>query len=236
MTQKQRLAGNGAVAIFICVFMLDMSFLSARETAFFSRLPGYHVTSSAMRTVACPVNKCSLSFCADSRCLAVSFHRGNQICQLHDKLIHSPEVTYERSPYWEYLQLKTEYVLYRDWILVFRATSRINQSAYDTWTTPGHYDDYPALRHDVPVGCLSVNGSHSCDRHFKSKLIDIWNSSNIAQVRLVLYENGVAMENITFIAAGMSSTTWFTSSRMTSSSWSDMSNNNFNYFSQGGFR
>ncbi|XP_041367477.1 uncharacterized protein LOC121382061 [Gigantopelta aegis] len=239
MTQEQRLTRNGMVAIFICMFMLDISCLSACESALFSRLPGYHVTSPIMRTVACPVNKCSLFFCAASctnkQCLAVSFHRGNRICELHDKPIHSLEVTYEASQDWEYLQIRKDFVLDDDdWVLVFRATRLINQSAYDTWVNPGHYDDYPALRQDVPVGCLSVNGSHYCDRHYKSKLINIWNSANIAQVKLVLYENGVPMVTTIFNGHGTSSTTWFTQPRMAHSSWDDLYGNTVLFFSQNG--
>ena len=51
----------------------------------------------------------------------------------------------------------------------------------------------------------------------------------------MLFENGVTMEHITFNAVGATSTTWFTESRMTSSSWTDMIGNTFNYFSQEGY-
>ena len=71
-----------------------------------------------------------------------------------------------------------------DWILVFRATAGINISAYEAWMTTGQYDDHPAIRPDVPVGCTSVNGSHFCDRHFRSKLLDTWDVSSIDEVGL----------------------------------------------------
>ncbi|XP_041365179.1 uncharacterized protein LOC121380431 [Gigantopelta aegis] len=172
--------------------------------------------------------------CAYGRCLAASFHAGRKICQLHRKPISSQEVTFHESPEWEYAQLITDVVLYDDWILAFRATAHINQSAYTTWITPGHYDDHPAIRHDVPIGCSSVNSSHFCDRHFRSKLIDKWNSFNIDQVKVVLYKNGVAVANLTFSGTGTSSTSWFSQTKLISSSWNDMSTSTFNYFSMEG--
>ena len=83
--------------------------------------------------------------------------------------------------------LTIDYLFYNDWILVFRATRYINQSAYDTWLNVGRYDDFPLLRHNVPIGCLTTNGSHYCDRHFKSKLIDMWDSANIEEVTVFVF-------------------------------------------------
>ena len=51
----------------------------------------------------------------------------------------------------------------------------------------------------------------------------------------MLFENGVSVGNITFNAVGATSTTWFTESRMTSSSWTDMIGNTFNFFSLDGY-
>ena len=83
--------------------------------------------------------------------------------------------------------MNEDYRLYNDWILVFRATRNINQSAYDTWLNVGRYDDSPLLRHNVPIGCLSTNGSHYCDRHFRSKLIDMWDSANVEEVTVFVF-------------------------------------------------
>ncbi|XP_076466947.1 uncharacterized protein LOC143298123 [Babylonia areolata] len=109
-----------------------------------------------------------------------------------------------------------------DWMLAFRATAGIGQPVYDAWTHKGHHDDDPMSRQTLPCGCTTVNGSLPCDRHYRSRLLDIWPSASIDQVRLVLYKNGVEKEHVTFTGTGSDYVTWFSQSRIVESSWADL--------------
>ena len=92
---------NAAAAILFYVFMQSVVVRSECDSIIVKRFPGYHVT--------CPGDACSLHLCAvsceDNSCVAVSFNVVDKICHLHDRPIYSPEVRFEESPDWEYLQL-----------------------------------------------------------------------------------------------------------------------------------
>jgi len=109
-----------------------------------------------------------------------------------------------------------------DWILAFRATKGIGQPVYESWVNHGHHDDDPMTRDTLPCGCSTVNGSLPCDRHYRSRLLDNWPSASIDQVRLVLYENGVEKEHVTFTGTGSDYLSWFSQSRIVDSSWTDL--------------
>ena len=111
MTYDRTTTINAAAAILFYVFMQSVVVRSECEAIIFNRFPGYHVISPVLRTVTCPGDACSLPLCAvsceDNSCVAVSFNVVDKICQQHDQPIYSPEVTFEESPDWEYLQLIT---------------------------------------------------------------------------------------------------------------------------------
>ena len=100
---------NAAAAILFYVFMQSVVVRSECDSIIVKRFPGYHVISPVLRTVTCPGDACSLPLCAvsceDNSCVAVSFNVVDKICHQHDKPIYSPEVRFEESPDWEYLQL-----------------------------------------------------------------------------------------------------------------------------------
>ncbi|KAK7467789.1 hypothetical protein BaRGS_00036977 [Batillaria attramentaria] len=64
-------------------------------------------------------------------------------------------------------------------VLAFRATAGIGRSAYDRYVATGTNDDSPLARSALPCGCLTVNGSLPCDRHYRSRILDDWPSSLI---------------------------------------------------------
>ncbi|KAL8579575.1 hypothetical protein ACOMHN_025528 [Nucella lapillus] len=122
------------------------------------------------------------------------------------------------------------------WILAFRATAGIGQPVNDAWTHVGHHDDDPMTRDTLPCGCTTVNGSLPCDRHYRSRLLDAWPSGSIDQVRLVLYENGVEKEHVTFSGTGSDYLSWFSQSRIMESSWTDLKTaTGLNFFSIAGY-
>ena len=56
------------------------------------------------------------------------------------------------------------------------------------------------------------------------------------QVRLVLYENGVEKEHVTFTGTGSDYMSWFSQSRIVESSWTDLKTaTGLNFFSIAGY-
>ncbi|KAK7467788.1 hypothetical protein BaRGS_00028097 [Batillaria attramentaria] len=68
-------------------------------------------------------------------------------------------------------------------VLAFRVTAGVGRAAYDRYVTNGTNDDSPLDRSDLPCGCLTVNGSLPCDRHYRSRILDDWPGSLIDTVR-----------------------------------------------------
>ena len=68
--------------------------------------------------------------------------------------------------------------------LAFRLTAGIGHNSFEKYTAVGRNDDADGLTlAGVPCGCLTVNGSLPCDRHFRSRLLDAWPASLIDRVR-----------------------------------------------------
>ena len=56
------------------------------------------------------------------------------------------------------------------------------------------------------------------------------------QVKLVLYENGVEKEHVTFLGTGSDYMSWFSQVRVAESSWADLKTaTGLNYFSIAGY-
>ncbi|KAK7480628.1 hypothetical protein BaRGS_00028100 [Batillaria attramentaria] len=119
-------------------------------------------------------------------------------------------------------------------VLAFRATAGVGVSAYERYVATGSNDDSPLARSDLPCGCLTVNGSLPCDRHYRSRILDDWPSSSIDTVRLTLYENGVQQRFVEFDGSGSNFLNWFTQARVVNSDWTDISNETANFFSIAG--
>ena len=70
--------------------------------------------------------------------------------------------------------------------LAFRLTAHIGRSAYDKYTAIGVNDDSDSLVFDnVPCGCKTTDGRLYCDRHYRSKLLDLWKNLPIDKVRTI---------------------------------------------------
>ena len=66
--------------------------------------------------------------------------------------------------------------------LAFRGTAGINSSVYDAYTSSTDDDD-AFSRSTMPCGCLGVDGRAFCDRHYKSRIINLWTALDIREVR-----------------------------------------------------
>ncbi|XP_025104399.1 uncharacterized protein LOC112570229 [Pomacea canaliculata] len=115
------------------------------------------------------------------------------------------------------------------WVLVFRATSGLGSPVYNAWMRSGYHDDYTYTRATMPCGCTSTNGS--CDRHYRSRLLDSWPSSALDKVKLAVYEGGVEKAYMIFTGLGSNYINWFSADRLVESSWKDLKSSAHNYFS-----
>ena len=71
-------------------------------------------------------------------------------------------------------------VVQDDWTMVFRAQAGIGVYVWDTWNSTGVNNDNP-IPDDFPFACLRLTDYSSCDRHFRSHLLDNW--AGIKEVR-----------------------------------------------------
>ena len=57
---------------------------------------------------------------------------------------------------------------------MFRAQKEISVPVYDTWMDTGTSHDNP-VPDNFPPACLRMFDYGSCDRHFRSHILDHWN-------------------------------------------------------------
>ncbi|KAK7468155.1 hypothetical protein BaRGS_00036619 [Batillaria attramentaria] len=114
-------------------------------------------------------------------------------------------------------------VLPGGYVLVFRATAGITDKVYEAYTNVGYNDDH---RIGMPCGCVSVNGNESCDRHYRSSLLDAWPSN----VRVSWYLGGQEEAYIEFDGTGSTYLNWFSASNVDSSTWTDLGTETNNFF------
>ncbi|XP_025104625.1 uncharacterized protein LOC112570390 [Pomacea canaliculata] len=119
------------------------------------------------------------------------------------------------------------------WVLVFRGTQGLGSPVYDAWTRTGYHDDYTFTRASMPCGCTRTNGS--CDRHYRSLLLDFWPSSALDKVKLAVYEGGVEKAYMIFTGLGSNYINWFSADRLVQSSWKDLKSSAHSYFDITGF-
>ena len=68
-------------------------------------------------------------------------------------------------------------------MLAFRLTPGIQRSAYDKYISIGNNDDDDDLvKSRVPCGCKTTDGRLFCDRHYRSRLLDMWDRLGIEKV------------------------------------------------------
>ncbi|RUS74921.1 hypothetical protein EGW08_017320, partial [Elysia chlorotica] len=120
---------------------------------------------------------------------------------------------------WAYKRRHTTVVFQTGWTLVFRAQAKIAVGAFETWNDTDATTDNP-VRDDFPHACLRLVEYESCDRHFRSHVIDNW--VNIDQVRFSLISGGLEVAYILFDGVGSNSTSWFSQDRVVKSSWPDL--------------
>ncbi|KAK7487376.1 hypothetical protein BaRGS_00021338, partial [Batillaria attramentaria] len=134
--------------------------------------------------------------------------------------------------------LSTDLIRREDWTVVFRAAQGNGQSVYEAFLNTGHHDDNPLEGGSGDVACWSLSSSHWCPKHLRSSLLDQWadGTLGVQRVRYSLYKDGIEVVYVEFHGVGSDLTSWFDSSRVLSSSFTDLtSSQTYNKFSVSGF-
>ncbi|KAK7104888.1 uncharacterized protein [Littorina saxatilis] len=108
--------------------------------------------------------------------------------------------------------------------LAFRITPGIQSSAYQKFVAVGKSDDPDCLVvQNVPEGCKTTDGRRFCDRHYRSRLIDLWDQLPILRVRVGVYKDNVEQRFFEFNGKNSNYDNWFSQSRLIKSSYTDLS-------------
>ncbi|XP_046372213.2 sushi, von Willebrand factor type A, EGF and pentraxin domain-containing protein 1-like [Haliotis rufescens] len=108
------------------------------------------------------------------------------------------------------------------WILLLRVTADVNVSPYDVWMDDLIYHDHPAVPGNLQPGCMTLDTSLPCDMHFKSKLVTTWETANIEQVKVIILKGNTVKAEVLFDGVGTTKTSWFSSSHVINSTWTDL--------------
>ena len=74
-----------------------------------------------------------------------------------------------------------------DWTLVFRAQSGVGEPTWESWNNTGVYNDNPVPQ-DFPLACLRLTNYSTCDRHFRSRILDNWPSiKEVGSFEIILF-------------------------------------------------
>ncbi|CAC5391148.1 unnamed protein product [Mytilus coruscus] len=113
-----------------------------------------------------------------------------------------------------------------DWKLVFKVATGGVGSFYDLYVGTGtlNMDNNAAQSLTTPI-----------KEHFKSDIINYWESLQIDQVRVSVYKNGSERAFFLFNGVGSSKTNWFAKNRLLNTSYTDLDQSTTaNYFSISG--
>ncbi|XP_041367824.1 uncharacterized protein LOC121382312 [Gigantopelta aegis] len=169
----------------------------------------------------CPVIRttCAMMCESSAQCASFNYRPSDGVCQLNNH--HMFEFAAEATPSdaWEYFGPKQQDVKDDDWILAFLAKSGIKVPIMDVWNANG-------LAHDLDLGsqdpALFSKYVANSSTHYRSHWLDVWGSTSILQVRLVLYKNGIEVVSLLFDGNGSTKDDWFSKPRLISSPWSDL--------------
>ncbi|KAM7430353.1 Saccharopine dehydrogenase [Porites harrisoni] len=108
------------------------------------------------------------------------------------------------------------------WTMAFKAVSGVNKNVYSTYTSD-------QTSSEKVFAALEVTNRHF--NHYKNRIVLKWQDSGPTEARVVLYKGGKVMKELKFDAKGSDKLNWFSLSRLTQSSWTDMKTQPNNFFS-----
>ncbi|XP_012943944.1 uncharacterized protein LOC101864651 [Aplysia californica] len=189
------------------------------KSKFFKSFPGISVTSpGGMARRASSILQCA-SYCAiRSTCKYVIYDKVSGDCFLMTQgIAWSHQQTSSHDDRWLSVNKQSD----TDWQMVFRATRGIGVRAYDHWMNSSYHDDNFDLASSIPIGCLTVDTSLPCDRHFRTRALDEW--KDVKYVQFAFFRAGSKVAYVTFDgSAGADKDSSFTLQRLISSSYPEL--------------
>ncbi len=112
------------------------------------------------------------------------------------------------------------------WTMVFKITAGSGVNPVSTWTSTTPTNEGAAA-------ALSVSATPTVGAYANRIVSSMWNANGftVNAARVHLYNNGAIQKFLRFNAAGSSSTSWYGSGSVVSSSWTDIPSAGFNFFS-----
>ncbi|XP_053387289.1 uncharacterized protein LOC123542038 [Mercenaria mercenaria] len=156
----------------------------------------------------------------DDTCKSVNYQRVAKECKLVSMPLSAWIPTYDTN--WDvYTKI--------GWTLLFRGTRGIGGDIYTAWTNGDSVteDDVTCMTTDVT----------SCNQHYRNPIVNMWSSLATTQIKVkyVLYKSEGEVAYIIFNGTGSNATSWFSQENVFESTWDNLKNDTYNYFSASGY-
>ncbi|RUS72689.1 hypothetical protein EGW08_019545 [Elysia chlorotica] len=193
---------------------------SVRATSLMYTLrAGVRISSGGTVIIRSVRAKMTVPFCASlcgATCGAFQVSSMTDECVTFSERFHTKGIELTSDPEWT-LGYSQSSVSDGDWTLAFRAQTGLNAYVYKTWVSDGTHHDSPEEAGDFPQVCLRLVDYGSCDRYFRSQILDNW--EKIQEVRFSMVKSGAEVAYAVFNGTGTDRESWFHPSRIMSSSW-----------------
>ncbi|GFS11100.1 hypothetical protein ElyMa_001338700 [Elysia marginata] len=140
-------------------------------------LPGLRITSGTTitRDVSLP-RQMTLLRCArlcGADCGMFHYSKANYTCEVFAERYFDSGVLYVPDDDWITGLKNLSVIVKDDWTLAFRAQSGTGSTVFHAWIATGvHHDNN--IQAEFPHACLRFDDYSSCDRHFRSHILDAW--------------------------------------------------------------
>ncbi|KAK3737097.1 hypothetical protein RRG08_016403 [Elysia crispata] len=207
----------------MCVFLWTLTFFLCRatvDTLQFTLRKGVRISSGATEIRQMERAEMTLSLCAalcGVTCGTFHVSHTTGVCVTFTEKFFNKNVRLASDPGWT-IGYNRFLVTDGDWVLAFRAQAGIEVRVYETWVSDGtHHDSHLGDSSDFPQACLRLVDYESCDRHFRSEILDSW--GKILEVRFSFIKANAEVAYVVFNGTGTDRESWFRPTRILSSTW-----------------
>lgn len=207
------------------LFLLHRTiYIDGISTLTYEVLAGIRV-ANPYRTI--PFSRNSRSMCAayciseKTTCNSANYNDVTKTCELNIQSLLAESALVVEDSDWIVLYIPDD-----TWELVFRGSAGIGVMIHPTYIG--------TISPATPeVGC-HLTHTLTCTTHYRSAIIDNWDTQNIKQVKVAMYKNSTLVINLIFDnQSNDTNVSWFSKDRLASSSFTDLTlpNQTFNFFS-----